>query len=378
MKKYTQLVIAVLVCASATFLSHPSVAQQTKTQEAMFAEREKAAAPQIKERLQGLRERIRSEKQTFTVGYTSALDRSIEQLAGTRAPADLPEQARRQNEAAEQMLKIEGAAREEAEKSSPKMKELFHPLRKCSAGLKAFDWRTLQKVTPVRDQDGCGSCWAFGTLGAYEGSDLLRNGGSPAGLDTSEQDILSCSGAGHCTGGWWAFNYVISTGAATEAAYPYTASDSACNTSVARPYRATAWGYVIPSGGIPSVTQMKTALCEHGPLAVSVWVSDAFQAYTGGVFNENITSQGINHAITLVGWDDAKKAWLIKNSWGPNWGMQGYMWISYTSNNIGYGAAWVDAKQSRLKLPIDRYKEFVPDIKPFPEESGESPKTPER
>src|SRR5205823_4760917 len=143
------------------------------------------------------------------------------------------------------------------------------------------------------------------------------NNASPGTTDTSEQDILSCSGAGTCGGGWWmrAFNYAISTGVATEADYPYMATDSPCNASVSRPYRATAWGYVIPSGGIPSVNQVKQALCDHGPLSVGVFVTSAFQAYTGGVFNEQDTSHGINHAVTLVGWDDSKGAWLIKNSW---------------------------------------------------------------
>ena len=80
-------------------------------------------------------------------------------------------------------------------------------------------------------------------------------------------------------------------------------------------------------------------------------VTDLFQNYTNGVFNEipsNYASPTSNHAIVIVGWDDAKGAWLMKNSWGTNWGENGYMWIKYGSNNIGRRAAWVIAKKAAL------------------------------
>jgi cathepsin L len=101
-------------------------------------------------------------------------------------------------------------------------------------------------------------------------------------------------------------------------------------------------------GGLPAPAEIKRALCEHGPLAVAVRVNDAFQAYSGGVFNaQDKACKGdgkcVNHAVTIMGWDDSKQAWLVKNSWGTMWGEQGYMWIRYTSNDVGYGAAWVES-----------------------------------
>jgi cathepsin L len=153
-------------------------------------------------------------------------------------------------------------------------------------------------------------------------------------------------------------------GVATETAYPYTATDTACK-PVPKIYYVTTWGYVIPTGGIPSVDQMKAALCEHGPLAIAVRVTDAFQAYTSGVFNEKAAG-AINHAITLIGWDDKKHAWLIKNSWGTGWGEAGFMWIDYDSNSVGDGAAWVDARRPFYRLP-DKYWKLLPFKAPIPD-----------
>lgn len=224
-------------------------------------------------------------------------------------------------------------------------------------------------------------------------------------IDSSEQDTLDCNPWGYsCSGGWWAHQYLIDKKCAKEVDYPYTATKGTCRINVPRPYHAKIWGYV-SSDPIPQVGDLKQALCNYGPLAVAVQVTPQFQAYAGGVFNGCAkawqasttysvgdlvistatkiifvcTSAGtsgssepawpatsgspvvdgsvtweysgrVNHGITLIGWDDAKDAWLIKNSWGTAWGetggfglSKGYMWISYGCNNTGYGASWVQA-----------------------------------
>jgi hypothetical protein len=161
-------------------------------------------------------------------------------------------------------------------------------------------------------------------------------------IDTAEKETLDCSGAGSCSGGWWAFQYLVDTGTTTESQYPYSPSDGPCQAAKQPRYRATAWGYVDPNNTIPSTDALKQALCAYGPIAVAIAATPAFQAYTGGVFNEmsNIT---VNHAVTLVGWDDARQAWRVKNSWSTAWGESGFMWIAYGCNSIGYGAAWTQA-----------------------------------
>jgi hypothetical protein len=159
----------------------------------------------------------------------------------------------------------------------------------------------------------------------------------------SEEDLVRCSGAGSCAGGWWAFEYLVNTGCSSENDYPYTASDGSCQQNLPRPYQASTWGYV----GSASIAALKAALVEYGPLTVAVYVTPLFQAYIGGVFDES-ASGDVNHGVTLVGWDDGDGAWIIKNSWGVGWGENGYMRIKYGSNSIGYAAAWVKPKPTSI------------------------------
>ncbi len=331
-----------------------------------YAARELKASPQIKAQLQNFRSEILNQKLTFQVGYTEAMDRTISQLAGLSVPGDLAQSSQQQTSLAMQVVQVDNSAREEYSRANPN-KKLPELQLSCNPGLGAFDWRKLGKVTGVRNQGGCGSCWDFATVGAYESSYLIRNGGTP---DASEQEILDCNPWGYsCAGGWWAFDYFIGTGDESEGAYPYVGTKKACKAVASKSYRAIAWGYVKPGGGVPSVSELKQALCTYGPLAVAVRVTGKFQGYTGGVFNENDTGS-VNHGVLLVGWDDAKGAWLIKNSWGTGWGetggygsSKGYMWIKYGSNSIGYAAAWVRAKNTFYILP-KRYFDLMPHVKP--------------
>lgn len=307
-----------------------SLAQQFVTPQKMvtdYEQRELYASFEVKSQLQALRKEISEKNLTFQVGYTEAMDYPIEKITGLKAPADVDELIIKQNRRVREFFE-----RKQLLQSS---------LTICTEG-RHFDWRENQGATPVRDQGPCGSCWAFATHGAFEGSYRIRRN---TDADTSEQDSLDCSGYGDCSGGWWAFQYLIDDGSATEGNYPYTAQKGTCNSTVERPYGAVIWGYVENSTEIPSVTKLKEALCRYGPLAVAVRATRLFQAYKSGVFNERDTGS-VNHGVTLIGWDDDMQAWLIKNSWGPVWGEEGYMWIHYQSNSIGSYASWVQAKSN--------------------------------
>lgn len=217
----------------------------------------------------------------------------------------------------------------------------------------SFDWRAQGKVTPIRDQGSCGSCWAFGTVGAME-SAMLVQGGTAA--DLSEQYLVSCNKIGYdCDGGWWAHDYHVSTpgknqsdsGAVLETTKPYTASNGTCSAAYNHPYKAISWGYVSGSLSVmPSVDQIKNAIYTYGGVVASVCSGNAWGGYTGGVFSteERLQCKGngqVNHAILLVGWNDANQTWILKNSWGSWWGDQGYMYIKYGTSKVGYGASYV-------------------------------------
>ncbi len=207
----------------------------------------------------------------------------------------------------------------------------------------SFSWLERGKMTPVKNQGVCGSCWAFTSAAAVEANIMIRRDLS---TDLSEQNLLTCSGGGTCNGGWYGtvFKYLMKKSAVPESSAPYTGRDGGCTGLSSGNYKIAAWGYVKKDMGIPSVKEMKEALCTYGPIAATIKATAAFQGYRSGIFDEHCTVSGpkdINHAILIVGWDDAKQAWLVKNSWGTAWGEKGYVWVEYGCNNIGYGAAWI-------------------------------------
>ena len=225
---------------------------------------------------------------------------------------------------------------------------------------KAFTWVDKKMVTPVKYQGLCGVCWAFTSAAVMESNFLIRKNWN---LDLSEQHIIDCSEAsqpvyrggqvvyvkrkaGSCQGGWYGpvFDYYKTHSVALESQLPYQYRESTCVASMTTKYKIVTWGYVKSDGGMPEVKAMKEALCKYGPIAACVKVTPALQAYRSGIFDEFADCSGekdINHAITIVGWDDEKESYLVKNSWGPQWGEDGYVWIKYGCNNIGFGAAWV-------------------------------------
>lgn len=215
----------------------------------------------------------------------------------------------------------------------------------------SFSWR--DQITSPKDQGKCGSCWAFTTIGVLEGLNSLTTGQK---IDLSEQSLVNCverpNTNDNCQGNTLSagFQYLSTAGVPLEAAAPYAASQGACAGSNTGPYGVARWAFVGSRPGSPTVSEIKEAIVAHGPVAATVHVSETFQAYSGGVFSED-GSERPNHAIVLVGWDDAKGAWHLRNSWGANWGEDGYMWIKYGSNSVGFGAIWVEILPPKKPQP---------------------------
>ncbi|HEB60694.1 MAG TPA: hypothetical protein ENJ06_02615 [Phycisphaeraceae bacterium] len=212
----------------------------------------------------------------------------------------------------------------------------------------AFDWRDQATLPPVRNQGSCGSCWAFATVGPLECNIAIKDG---VITNLSEQWLVSCNSDGYgCNGGWWGHDYhewkndpCGDDGAVLESDFPYVAYDASCNCPYPHTYWISDWAYVGSGSGVPSVSAMKQAIYDHGPLCVAVYVNSAFQAYSGGIFN-SCSNGTVNHGVVLVGWDDnqgSNGVWIMRNSWGSGWGEGGYMRIPYNCSNIGYAASYV-------------------------------------
>lgn len=368
--KLHHLIALVVVGVGALFLASSVVAEQQgaasglptgKRQMKMLEQRELKAPAQIKDKLQGMRAEIQKKGLKYTVGYTRALEKPRNMLLGDiDDPRLTPTERIRLNKQAEELLKIDDEAKKLYLKKKPemlrKLPELIIRPIKCEDCV-TFNWCDKGKVTSIREQT-CGNCWAFAAVGAYEASYLIRNGLT---VDASEQYINDCAeaddgeDAGSCGGGLAvkALQHFVREGSAKETVIPYTGMNNAC-TNPSTPLDAIAWAYVDPAVEHPTTQQIKSALCTYGPLATRMRVvSDDLFAYTGGVYNEYVASDtdGDGHAVVIVGWDDNKEAWLIKNSWGTDWGEDGFGWIAYGSNRIGRHTAWIKAESSFYKIP---------------------------
>jgi hypothetical protein len=206
---------------------------------------------------------------------------------------------------------------------------------------------TTAGCTLVKDQGNCGSCWAFGTVGPLEQAIRIQDGVS---RDLAEQYLVSCNTDGWgCDGGFWAHDYhewkypagELGPGAVYESDFPYTATNASCNPPHTHYETIADWVYIGNDSSVPSTAAIKQAIYDHGPVSAAVCVNSAFQSYTGGVFNPSGWCFSINHAIVLVGWDDSVGAWILRNSWGPDWGEDGYMRIAYGKSYVGYSANYV-------------------------------------
>jgi len=206
----------------------------------------------------------------------------------------------------------------------------------------AWDWRdaSLDNVsgdwmTPVKSQGACGSCWGFAALGALEAMVNIRAGSPSVDVDLSEQYLLSCPNGGGCSGwnAWWAYRYLRDNGGAiTESCFPYEADDRVPCSDKCDGWRDTLFPVTGYDGmQTPPRQEIKAALVEHGPLVAEMAVMEGFGGYTGGVYEHpgEESARDINHQVVIVGYDDMQGCWIVRNSWGQNWGENGYFRIAY-------------------------------------------------
>lgn len=251
------------------------------------------------------------------------------------------------------------AARQEQSATRLMMKGVL-----AAAAPAKVDWRNMNGknfVTGIKDQGSCGSCVAFGTAATMESqSRIIRNapvnaanGGSIP--DLSEAHLFYCGNSASsdpCGRGWYpsaALAFARNTGVVPGTCFPYTPGNQACGPCDNWQTMTTNVG---TSKTLTSVPDMKTWLADKGPLITCFIVYSDFFAYTGGVYVQTPTAQSVGgHCLCCVGYDDAKQAWLCKNSWGTGWGEGGYVWI-------GYGEVGIDA----MMWGVESFARFFPSI----------------
>ncbi|KAJ3637180.1 hypothetical protein MTP99_000656 [Tenebrio molitor] len=196
----------------------------------------------------------------------------------------------------------------------------------------SFDWRTRGVVTPVKNQASCGSCWAFSTVGALEAHYRIRYGRT---VTLSEQQLVDCVPHG-CRGGWMpnAYLYIARNGGINyDRDYRYEARDNACRYRSSMP-RVSVRGYAYLTG--PNEEMLKDMVVTHGPVSVAFDSGGNFAGYRGGVYyNPRCSTNKFTHAVVIVGYgrENGQDYWLVKNSWGSNWGQGGYVKMARNRGN---------------------------------------------
>ena len=365
--------------------TNPTKADLTRWDQ-LYTSRETSASPSIKQLLARIRSEASQRNTTGPIGYTKALDVGaslLPKLSAAKLKA-IPQatqdrfQAIQQQEAAD--LKTWKAVNGQG------LAFTFQQLKDTTLNngttSPSFSWRDWGVLPPVKDQASRGLCWAFAAVGALESSYKLRNGYLP---DLSEMQLAdlalypeSQANPDTWSDAFWASRALLDNvvedgsvkGLTTEAVEPYCPGRDPIDlgqTFTPRSYGALAIGQVGNSDSVPaSVNAIKQALIDHGPITTTLWAAITFMAYRAPrpdalmgseVYYDNLTGLGlkssdVNHAVQIVGWDDNRGpagAWLIKNSWGTNWGMGGYAWVDVRQPNFGLQTYWVDAPIEALR-----------------------------
>ena len=248
----------------------------------------------------------------------------------------------------------------------------------------SFDWRAQGKVTSVKNQNSCGTCWIFGTTSVLESAVLI---GENITCDFSEQSVALCAdrswvylyddASDPCMAGGWSLlgsEVFIKKGAVLESCNSYSPSglqcDGACVCDSCTPVKVVN-GYRYVTGDQSQTALIKQAIYDHGPVTMAFYYNGAheYTHLTYGTVYDCATCADSNHLVSIIGWDDSVPhfetpgtgAWLVKNSWGTGWGNNGYFWLAYNSSCMA-------------EIAYLKYKDYKPNEKLYYwDEAGPDP-----
>ena len=198
----------------------------------------------------------------------------------------------------------------------------------------SIDWREKGVISDVKNQGRCGSCWSFSATGSIEAIHAIKTG---VLLNISEQQLIDCSveyGNKGCRGGSMdaAFKYVIDNGLCSENDYPYEAMEGQC----------------VNCKGIVNISDYKDVIqnneeilkrvVHQQPVSVAIQANlKSFQLYSSGIYSDPSCGTQLDHGVLIVGYGHDlfynMDYWIVKNSWGPEWGDKGYIKIQRNIEN---------------------------------------------
>jgi C1A family cysteine protease len=279
---------------------------------------------------------------------------SVSQISAMIRSEDLKWEARETNLSAlplAEQKKYLGLAVTEAEikkMAAAVKKEAAEEMRAFEVGVAlgapaAWDWRNVagkNYVTSVKDQGPCGSCVSFGSCAVIESNMRIKSQDHNLNVDLSEAFLLFCGG-GSCSG--WGLTsgleYAKSTGVTDEACFPYQPNNMPCSD------RCSNWESrlvkILSYTSHSSMQARKNAIANIGPVVAGMAVYNDFFSYSSGVYQKTSGSSLAGyHCIAVVGYNDNQQCWIIKNSWGTNWGESGYCRIKYGQADLLIDSSW--------------------------------------